>query len=144
MKALKSYKTYQEIIADFVAEKITSNIDIDGYVMINRCKENDWGYNEGPSIGFECVENQFCCAFDEIGQFSVGDDDNTGELTEYWPYLLKAFLLRTKPKYLRCSTLNDKWWAPLNDALFEVGFLPCGQVKSNHGNYKVNLWEYYG
>ena len=139
MKPLKSYKTFEAIYQD-MRDEGCSDVQ-QGFAAKPILEKDALGYDKYGSIGFSWDQNQFCCAFEELGDFDILSQGHS--IQEYWPYLLKAFILARKPKYLRCSTLNIKGWQELNDALFAVGFLPAGNVQSNHGNYKVNLWEYY-
>ncbi|MCR4308204.1 MAG: hypothetical protein NUV80_06620 [Candidatus Berkelbacteria bacterium] len=136
MKPVNSYKTIAAMKADLKKEGV--RLDRTGGALEKiKLASKDW-WMERPRISCYQQQNNFCCAFKEIGGFSLND-----ELDKYWPYLLRAQLSLITKGYTRCSTLDGEDWEELNNALLEVGFLPVTSVKSNHGNYNALLWEWF-
>lgn len=126
MKELFRYKTWRAIDIDLSKEGL------------NHRWGNYYETNMGNCIQFSAWTNMYSCAIPEIGSFECSSKD----YNKYWPYTIKCYLLTNRPKFVRCST-TDRQNVKIEEALLENDFLPTGQVKSNHGNYMVTMWEWW-
>ena len=134
MKPLESYKTEKRIEKDLNKEGLKVDYN---YSRLLPSSRDPYCYYDNNAISFYPQNSVFCCAYDEIGDFYLCTKYN-----KFWPYLIKAWLLGNRVKFTRCSTLSFKAWKPLEAALLQVGFVIRAKLKSNHGRYKVTLWEY--
>jgi len=130
MKSLDSYKTWRAIEKDLRKE------GFDEIYWSSFMRAVDGGYNR-DYLQWDNCSSTFSCAIPEWGCF-----ESAPEVVQYWPYVIKHYLLKTKPKFVRCST-TAKQPKELSEGLFDNGFIPTGQVKSSHGRYMVYMWEYW-
>ncbi len=144
MKPATEYKTLKSLEADLKKEKIRLNHRYN--YSLERMAENkpDTPYdayriNDGE-LSFDREQSQFSCAINEIGSFCHNDN-----LSKYWPYLFRGYQLNSRKKedFVRCSVSErQEGCDEIIDALIEVGFIPTGRVRSNHGRYYIYMLEW--
>lgn len=100
--------------------------------------EYQWNNDEVCSyISFVESNSTFSCAVTEFGQFSFSKQTN-----KYWHLFLSWYVRKSNTPYFKCAVPTTKDWKSLNDGLEKAGFELRAQCPSNHGKYKVNVWEY--
>lgn len=101
------------------------------YELKHSNRENQLQLTEGTST--------YSCAIEEFGGFTIGGKN---KLYKHWDLLLQWFMNKTKYTYLKCATPVKPMYKDLRKALKEIGFEMRATEKSNHGKYKVEVWEY--
>ena len=79
----------------------------------------------------------FSCAISEFGSFTLSK--NT--INTYWEWLFRWYVATTKYHILRCYTPVIPSYAKIRAGLKAAGFKNRGWEKSNHGKYRVDVWE---
>jgi hypothetical protein len=133
MKPLDEYTTWQAIEADLRLKGLT---EFDGYMIGKKELGTYYDWTDWV-LGWDEEKDRFSCAIKEWGDFRIAYDYD-----HLYPWAIKRALLKYKPKFIRCST-TQRMSAELDQGLFDNGFIPTGQVKSNHGRYMVYMWEYW-
>ena len=127
------------------------------------CKEkkwelisNDFRYdleivsdNPWRLCSFEESPSNYCCGLYEFGQFDLNNERNTYPYTlgplatqEQWEVLLQYYILVSKRKYFRCSTVSLQSYKYLEAALKNLGFNLLAVIKSRHSKtYKILVWD---
>jgi hypothetical protein len=107
--------------------------------MIQWWKEEN---EDNPLIGFNTENSTFSCAVPEFGDFSFQTTKQGKKTQQHWDLLLQYYVRKSKTSYFKCAVPDQFQWKQLNDALQKVGFEKRAELKSNHGKYKVFVWEY--
>ena len=132
------------------------------------CKEKEWelnsnfgdfryeletisesGLNPWRLCSFEESPSNYCCGLHEFGQFNLYNERVRYPYTraslatqEQWEVLLQYYILVSKRKYFRCSTLSLQIYKYLEAALKNLGFNLLAEIKSRHSRtYKILIWD---
>ena len=131
-----------------------------------KCKEKKWKLtSDGYRYDLELVTGSdftswrlcsleesasiYCCGLYDFGQFDLNNEKNNYPYTkgplatqEQWEVLLQYYILSSKRKYFRCSTLSLKSYKYLEVVLKNLGFILRAKINSRHSkHYKILLWD---
>ena len=132
-----------------------------------KCKEKKWKLtSDGYRYDLELVTGSdftswrlcsleesasiYCCGLYDFGQFDLRNEridpypyiDGPLATQEQWEVLLQYYIISSKRKYFRCSTLSLKNNKYLEAALKNLKFNLLAKIKSRHSRtYKILIWD---
>lgn len=142
-KAVPLYK-FENNYGSFFCHTIAESKDRD---------EDYWNDRGVYRIQCEVIEEQdpFCCGVYSLGDWNLeADEDVTHEAKVRLVTHMLREIIKTRDYYQATTTEphNDAEardiYKVVEAALLRAGFKNTTSVKSNHGNYPIRVWHYFG